>query len=143
MNRMMALGALLLALVPCGNAIGSEESLMTFLSVQDLYDSCNMKRSPFLYAECYGYTDGIVNMMDMIGASRESSPVEKRKFGACLPPSPITTEQLVQIFKNWAEKHPEQWSEQMGLGVLYAIRETWPCAAVPGSRRKQLDGSGN
>jgi hypothetical protein len=35
-----------------------------------------------------------------------------------------------QAFVNWAEKHPEQWSKPMIVGVIEALNETWPCAAL-------------
>ncbi len=34
---------------------------------------------------------------------------------------------MVQTFRNWAEKHPEKWGARRYMGVMLALRETWPC----------------
>ena len=41
--------------------------------------------------------------------------------------STVTTGAMVQAFKNWAQKHPADWSTLAHDGVFDAIKETWPC----------------
>jgi hypothetical protein len=33
---------------------------------------------------------------------------------------------MIQVFINWAQKHPEQWSSPREFGVVQALKETWP-----------------
>jgi len=44
--------------------------------------------------------------------------------GAC---GTATVGAAAQSFINWAEKHPEHWTDQRNDGVETALRETWPC----------------
>lgn len=50
-------------------------------------------------------------------------------------PEGVTNGALVQTFKNWAEKNPQEWHRPSLLGVLSALSEAFPCstlgAAIP------------
>lgn len=39
----------------------------------------------------------------------------------------VTTNQLVQITKNYLEKHPETWKHTASILVIFAIGEVYPC----------------
>ena len=91
------------------------------LSVQGLYQSCK-ENNPNVAdrATCIGFVSGASEIMMAVGSH---DPV----LGMC-PSEPIPTfGARLQVFLNWAEKHPEQWSKPGSLGVLLALRETWPC----------------
>lgn len=32
-----------------------------------------------------------------------------------------------QVFRNWAQKHPELWQEPGAAGAMIALQEAWPC----------------
>jgi len=34
-----------------------------------------------------------------------------------------------QAFENWARAHPEEWTESSSVGVVVALRGTWPCVS--------------
>jgi hypothetical protein len=36
---------------------------------------------------------------------------------------------MMQTFVNWAQAHPEGWSENQAYGVIRALHEKWPCPA--------------
>jgi hypothetical protein len=53
-------------------------------------------------------------------------------FALCSEPKGTvpTGREMIQAFVNWAEKHPESWSQRNIYGVALALRESWPCSAT-------------
>lgn len=39
----------------------------------------------------------------------------------------VSRNAAIQAFKNWAEANPQQWNVYASLGVMTAMRETFPC----------------
>lgn len=74
---------------------------------------------------CYGFLDGVIEMMEGIGETG-NGPVY---LSACVSPPGTypTTGALEQAFTKWAEKHPEAGSNPELNGVVAALHETWPC----------------
>jgi hypothetical protein len=92
-------------------------------SIQRLYEECNGTKVEQLY--CTGYISATMESMMTIGAD-ESARTSARNFGIC-PKVAVSGNASVQVFKNWAQKHPETWGLFRYLGVAVALRETWPC----------------
>jgi len=68
---------------------------------------------------CLGYVGGIgdyLKGMGLSGTNPKQSICGDISYGAA-----------AQAFTNWAQKHPERWSENRLIGVVLALRETWPC----------------
>jgi hypothetical protein len=102
-------------------------------NVQKLLQECNalqgsgepdaMDYSNFSY--CIGYVGGIGDAMLANGQIvHPLNPV----VSIC-DEGLISRGAMVQAFRNWAQKHPERWSDNDSLGVMAALRETWPCKA--------------
>jgi hypothetical protein len=34
---------------------------------------------------------------------------------------------MVEAFSEWANEHIEKWSANAQIGVMHAMRDTWPC----------------
>ncbi|WP_366928994.1 Rap1a/Tai family immunity protein [Mesorhizobium sp.] len=98
-------------------------------SVQTFLEACNAEDASPKAFYCVGTIHGIVDTLTMNGVinnrAQRKSP-EFVRFSIC-PPQGTTVGANVQAFKNWANAHPEQWSTPDLLGVLIALRETWPC----------------
>lgn len=98
-------------------------------NVQGLLDQCNseMTASEFLY--CLGYVGGVSDVMILNGIIAKNNPsidpVLKR-FATC-PSSAVSRGASRQAFVNWAQKHPEQWTLGTTQGVVFALRDVWPC----------------
>jgi Rap1a immunity proteins len=45
---------------------------------------------------------------------------------AC-PTSFVSNGAMVQAFSEWAKRHPEEWRATAQIGVMQAVRDTWPC----------------
>lgn len=92
------------------------------VSVQGLYQQCTGGTPEQVY--CLGYITGVAESMIVLGGGRDSSA---HSFGVCSKVT-ISPAAEVQAFKNWAERHPEMWGQIRYIGVLFALREHWPCA---------------
>lgn len=91
-------------------------------SVQFLYQACRADLASALGRYCLGYAEGAGQMMVINGH-------QGYEMGLC-PPATIGVPSggaLVQAFLNWAEKHPEMWSESALVGFAVAMSTTWSC----------------
>jgi Rap1a immunity proteins len=96
--------------------------------VQGLLQKCTVEGSKD-WNYCIGYVGGIGTVMLLNGSLTD--------FGFAKPPLEMsicrterftaTAGAMVQAFRNWAEKHPESWGAEGHIGVMNALRETWPC----------------
>jgi hypothetical protein len=122
---LLGVGALLgVAAIPIPT--NAEEDKPT---IQALYQKCKSNDPQKVY--CFGFIDGIVTHMRImaIAAEQMDNQVERRfllelsKFCG----HDASRGAMLQAFLNWAEKHPEKWSQYDGFGVVEALQETWPC----------------
>lgn len=118
----LAAAALISGAACCSPAFASDD-------VQALLIKCNAESSSLDVVLCLGRISGMSDLMGFNGyllkSGRGSEPL--RQFSTC-PGDPIPTYGAdVQAFKNWAQKHPEHWTDPDILGVIAALRETWPC----------------
>jgi hypothetical protein len=91
--------------------------------IQKLLEKCNAEgEENYKQFYCIGYVAGIGDAMRLNGQSglldQMSICGEEGTYGA-----------MVQAFMNWAQKHPERWGEHSSVGVITALRESWPCKA--------------
>lgn len=92
--------------------------------IHHLYTMC--KGTSFAFNNyCLGYISAIADMMLLHSSDDEQT---RGMYGMCAV-DPVTYGASKQVFINWADKHPELWSKPMELGVILALRETWPCAS--------------
>ena len=45
---------------------------------------------------------------------------------AC-PKSFVSNDAMVEAFNEWANQHLEKWTASARIGVMQAMRDTWPC----------------
>lgn len=91
---------------------------------------CNQK-SPVDKAYCLGFISGAANQMFWLGArlkeAKDRDDLVLMGFFAACPKTSVSNGAVFQAFINWVKKHPEEWSDDTQLGVIEAIRATWPC----------------
>ncbi|WP_366510182.1 Rap1a/Tai family immunity protein [Mesorhizobium sp.] len=73
----------------------------------------------------HGYVGGIADQMVANGmfAARE-------EFSICVGKKVPTHGAYKQAFINWADDHPESWQNHQYLGVVEALRSTWPSTSL-------------
>lgn len=84
-------------------------------TAQQLYNLCSPKTD-----SCFGYIDGVADMMILDAAARKVTPY------LCLPDG-IQAQQLVPIVTGFIEKHPISLSHTAAGSVYLALREAFPC----------------
>ena len=88
-------------------------------SVQELYRMCQERDGAVDAWRCTEYVAGVGDALDF-----SSGLPNTKLFAICGRPSYGA---MVQAFKNWAVKHPEDWAKSRIYGVALALVQTWPC----------------
>jgi hypothetical protein len=74
-------------------------------------------------AFCEGYVGGVSGIMILNGIEHI-----KNYQSMCIPSSVGPSDRAtVKAVTNFASSHPEDWSDPMIVGVILALRSTWPC----------------
>lgn len=99
---------------------------------QSLYDKCRQPSPSVNLAYCIGFLSGAAQQMFWLGAHLDDAKNDDDRtlmsfFSAC-PKATVSNAAMLQAFINWAQKHPEKWDAEKQLGVMEAIRTTWPCS---------------
>lgn len=94
---------------------------------QWLLKQCSATQNSISMSYCYGRVEGVSEMMSQNGASMKRNYNPDKRLTICVGDAYPTNGALVQVFINWANKHPEQWQTVDLLGVASAFNETWPC----------------
>lgn len=126
---MRSVAGSLVALLVMTATIQAEESKKD--DVQSLYYQCKKSETNMGFGYCIGYISGIGSQMMWTSHTIEhitdfNQRLEVGFVSACAK-SFVSNGAMVQAFINWAEKHPEEWVTDKQLGVIQAIRGTWPC----------------
>jgi hypothetical protein len=117
MSRVVAL--LLLALLPiCAKA---EDKSIT---VEWLYSACQAPKDSKHQIYCVAYVRGIVDTLLLNGEMLKADKAHRTEMAFICT---VVNAAALQAFKNWAEKHPEAWSQSMIAGVVVALRDLWGC----------------
>ena len=75
---------------------------------------------------CYGRVTAVFEMMGIVGIAAKQLD-SMRPWQVCVDPTP-SNGAVVQVFVNWANKHPEKWDLPDVVGIVAAMRGTWPCS---------------
>jgi hypothetical protein len=91
--------------------------------VQSLHQLCKKPIETQEFAVCMGFVSGVGETMGVLQFGIRTFP-DFGAFSICdAPPHGA----MVQAFTDWAEKNPQEWKNPAILGVMTALRETWPC----------------
>jgi hypothetical protein len=113
-------------------ALAVEPSNFNLATTRDLVALCSCQPNDPLYAEalqvCYGFLAGVAQF------HRAMVQSEKIEALAC-PKDPVTREQLVGVFLDWAKANPQAIDELPAESLERAAAARWPCdsrsAAAP------------
>jgi hypothetical protein len=96
-------------------------------TVQSLLMKCSGRVGSLDSIFCVARVGGIADALGFNGYLVSHGAVGLEKF-ATYASKPVPTYGAdIQVFKNWAEKHPERWGDTDMVGVATALQETWPC----------------
>ncbi|HXP73453.1 MAG TPA: Rap1a/Tai family immunity protein [Stellaceae bacterium] len=102
-------------------------------NVKETLAQCSAKRGSPDWLSCAAYVAGVSDAM-MTNAATIKTSGDPKLFDALAPFSMCVAGDIVptygdrlEVFKHWAETHPELWGEPTYSGVMSAMRETWHC----------------
>ena len=109
-------------------AVATDTDLQTLLS--QCYDTSKPENQAF----CAGRVTGVFQMMLYNGLALTHGEGTKL-LSSCVSDEYPTKEDQLAVFLKWANSHPEDWSTKNPnysetadvLGIVYALREAWPC----------------
>jgi hypothetical protein len=125
----LALVATVIALMAPLISVSQEHPKLT---VEALYGMCKEPRENLGGTFCEAYLGASVDQMvfDAVYGDRSF----REGFAICgNVPSYAAA---VQAFKNWAEKHPEEWRKPAVLGVIAALHDLWGGSGATSPQKK-------
>lgn len=107
--------------------IGTGDSFAQFKNVQAQLNECKDTESG-LYAVCLGEIAGISSVMLLNAGILKGAGIGKTKVPVmCTVGQSPSYGAMIQVFINWAERHPEHWDMSPQIGIMLALEDTWPC----------------
>ena len=94
-------------------------------TVQSLLSDCEAPSGSFDSAYCLGVIQGTRNVMGVLCYEIQQGNAGNSALAADV--SYITLGAARQAFTNWAKDNPQQWDIHGNLGVIMALRNTFPC----------------
>ena len=109
----------------------------TELEVQELYKQWDVQE---LYKQCKGGSFGEVFCLEFVSRVarqvftnglalkdiKDLPDLMTISIRAC-PKSFVSNDAIVEAFNEWTNQHLEKWSASARIGVMQAMRDTWPC----------------
>jgi hypothetical protein len=99
-------------------------------NVQKLLQECSADNPSYDLFYCLGRVGGIADMMGLNGiimGKPEERSIDLLQVSTCTGKPPPSYGAKVQVFKNWAQNHPDRWADQDYVGVITALRQQWRC----------------
>jgi len=91
-------------------------------------DACNSPMGSPGTIYCAAYISGVGGVIETNGiALSRFTPRDANVLKTISACGDTTVGASVQAFKNWAQAHPELWTQDAPSGVMMALRQTWPC----------------
>ena len=98
--------------------------------VQDLYKQCTYKGS-LDEIFCLEFVSGVARQVFTNGLAlkdiKDSPDLMTMSISYACPKSSVSNDAMVEAFSEWANQHLEKWSASAEIGVMQAMRDTWPC----------------
>jgi Rap1a immunity proteins len=98
--------------------------------VQDLYKQCTYKGS-LDEIFCLEFVSNVARQVFTNGLAlkdiKDPPDLMTMSIPSACPKSFVSNDAMVEAFSEWANQHLEKWSTSAQIGVMQAMRDTWPC----------------
>ena len=121
--KRLCVGLVLAGMLVARGARADEVSI----SIQKLIWECNGPPGSPAATFCSGYVAGVSETMTVNGEAVQQQSIAVKNIPTLCGSNKATFKELVQVFKNWAQAHPENWSKPAIVGVMLALQGSWPC----------------
>jgi Rap1a immunity proteins len=99
--------------------------------VQELYKQCKGRRGSLDEIFCLEFVSGVARQVFTNGLAlkdiKDHPDVTMVSIPSACPKSFVSNDAMVEAFSEWANQHIEKWSANAQIGVMQAMRDTWPC----------------
>ena len=99
--------------------------------VQELYKQCKGRRGSLDEIFCLEFVSGVARQVFTNGLAlkdiKDPPHFMTMSIPSACPKSFVSNEAMVEAFSEWANEHIEKWTASAQIGVMQAMRDTWPC----------------
>ena len=102
----------------------------TVWDVQELYKQCTGRKGSLDEVFCLEFVSGVARQVFTNGLALKDikdPPDLTTMIPSACPKSFVSNDAMVEAFSEWANQHIEKWSASAQIGVMQAMRDTWPC----------------
>jgi len=107
------------------------ESEKTEWKVQDLYKQCKGVQGSLGNVFCLEFVSRMARQVFTNGLAlkdiKDPADLMTMSIPSACPKSFVSNDAMVEAFSEWANQHIEKWSASAQIGVMQAMRDTWPC----------------
>ena len=123
----MATAIILPAITPVPTFADAEKPVW---DVQELYKQCKYKGS-LEKIFCLEFVSNAARQVFTNGLTlkdiKDPPDLMTMSIPSACPKSFVSNDAMVEAFSEWANQHIEKWSASAQIGVVQAMRDTWPC----------------
>ena len=98
--------------------------------VQELYKQCRSRKGSLDEIFCLEFVSSVARQIFANGLAlkdiKDLPDLMTTSIRAC-PKSFVSNDAIVEAFNEWTNQHLEKWSASARIGVMQAMRDTWPC----------------
>ena len=128
--HVMLVGAVvILSTITPGPAFADFEK--TEWDVQELYKQCKGRKGSLEEIFCLEFVSAVARQLFTNGLAlkdiKDPPDLMTMSIPSACPKSSVSNDAIVQAFSEWANEHIEKWSAGAQIGVMQAMRDTWPC----------------
>jgi hypothetical protein len=99
--------------------------------VQELYKQCKGRRGSLDEIFCLEFVSNVARQVFTNGLAlkdiKDSPDLMTMSIPSACPKSFVSNDAMVEAFSEWANEHIEKWRASAEIGVMQAMRDTWPC----------------
>ena len=99
--------------------------------VQELYKQCKGRRGSLDEIFCLEFVSNVARQVFTNGLAlkdiKDPPDLMTMSIPSACPKSFVSNDAMVEAFSEWANQHIEKWSASAQIGVMQAMRDTWPC----------------
>jgi Rap1a immunity proteins len=100
-------------------------------NVQELYKQCKARSGSLDEIFCLEYVSGVARQVLTNGLAlkdiKDPPDLNTMSIPSACPKSFVSNDAMVKAFSEWTNQHIEKWSASAQMGVMQAMRDTWPC----------------
>ena len=99
--------------------------------VQELYKQCKGRKGSLDEIFCLEFVSGVARQVFTNGLAlkdiKDPPDLMTMSIPSACPKSFVSNDAMVEAFSEWANEHIEKWRASAQIGVMQAMRDTWPC----------------